>query len=49
MTDVVERLAALRIVPVLTASVAGEAERACHAVLAGGLSIVEALRDWGPA
>jgi 2-dehydro-3-deoxyphosphogluconate aldolase / (4S)-4-hydroxy-2-oxoglutarate aldolase len=41
MTDVVERLAALRIVPVLTASDADEAERACRALLAAGLSIVE--------
>ena len=41
MTDVVERLAALRIVPVLTARDADEAERACHALLAGGLSVVE--------
>ncbi len=41
MSDVVERLAALRIVPVLTASDADEAERACHALLAGGLSVVE--------
>ena len=37
MSDVVERLAALRIVPVLTASDADEAEHACQALLAGGL------------
>ena len=41
MSDVVERLAALRIVPVLTARDADEAERACQALLAGGLSVVE--------
>jgi 2-dehydro-3-deoxyphosphogluconate aldolase/(4S)-4-hydroxy-2-oxoglutarate aldolase len=41
MNDVVERLGALRIVPVLTARDAGEAEAACHALLAGGLSVVE--------
>ncbi len=41
MSDVVEKLAALRIVPVLTASDADEAEHACHALLAGGLSVVE--------
>ena len=41
MSEVVERLAALRIVPVLTASDADEAERACHALLEGGLSVVE--------
>lgn len=41
MSDVVERLAALRIVPVLTVRDADEAERACQALLAGGLSVVE--------
>ena len=41
MSDVVEKLAALRIVPVLTASDADEAEQACLALLEGGLSIVE--------
>lgn len=41
MTDVLERLAALRVVPVLTARDAGEAEAACHALHAGGLSVVE--------
>jgi 2-dehydro-3-deoxyphosphogluconate aldolase/(4S)-4-hydroxy-2-oxoglutarate aldolase len=41
MNDVVERLGALRIVPVLTARDAVEAEAACHALLAGGLSVVE--------
>jgi hypothetical protein len=32
MSDVVEKVAALRIVPVLTASDPDEAERACHDV-----------------
>ena len=41
VTEVVERLAALRVVPVLTATDADEAERACEALLAGGLSAVE--------
>lgn len=41
MNDVVDRIAASRIVPVLTASEADEAERACEALLAGGLTSVE--------
>ena len=41
MSDVVDRLGASRIVPVLTAADAGEAERACEALLAGGLTCVE--------
>jgi 2-dehydro-3-deoxyphosphogluconate aldolase/(4S)-4-hydroxy-2-oxoglutarate aldolase len=41
VSDVVDRLAASRIVPVLTAENADEAERACDALLAGGLSCVE--------
>jgi len=41
MSEVVDRLAASRIVPVLTAENADEAERACDALLAGGLSCVE--------
>lgn len=41
MSDVLERLARLRIVPVLTAADADVAERTCHALLAGGLSVVE--------
>jgi 2-dehydro-3-deoxyphosphogluconate aldolase / (4S)-4-hydroxy-2-oxoglutarate aldolase len=41
MSAVFDRLAKLRIIPVLTAADAGEAERACHALLAGGLSAVE--------
>lgn len=41
MSDVVERLAELRVVPVLTAIDADEAERACRALLAGGLPAVE--------
>jgi 2-dehydro-3-deoxyphosphogluconate aldolase/(4S)-4-hydroxy-2-oxoglutarate aldolase len=41
MSDVVDRLAAARIVPVLTAADADEAERACGALLAGGLTCVE--------
>lgn len=41
MTEVLDRLAALRVVPVLTATDADEAERACEALLAGGLSAVE--------
>jgi 2-dehydro-3-deoxyphosphogluconate aldolase/(4S)-4-hydroxy-2-oxoglutarate aldolase len=41
MSDVVDRLAAARIVPVLTAADAAEAERACEALLAGGLRSVE--------
>lgn len=41
MSEVVDRLAALRVVPVLTAASAEEATRACEALLAGGLSAVE--------
>jgi 2-dehydro-3-deoxyphosphogluconate aldolase/(4S)-4-hydroxy-2-oxoglutarate aldolase len=41
MSDVLDRLAALRVVPVLTAEDADEAERACEALLAGGLTAVE--------
>ena len=41
MSDVVERLAVSRIVPVLTAADADEADRACEALLAGGLTSVE--------
>jgi 2-dehydro-3-deoxyphosphogluconate aldolase/(4S)-4-hydroxy-2-oxoglutarate aldolase len=41
VSDVVDRFAALRIVPVLTAANADEAERACDALLAGGLTCVE--------
>jgi 2-dehydro-3-deoxyphosphogluconate aldolase/(4S)-4-hydroxy-2-oxoglutarate aldolase len=41
VSDVFEQLAAVRIVPVLTAGHADEAERACHALLAGGLAAVE--------
>jgi 2-dehydro-3-deoxyphosphogluconate aldolase / (4S)-4-hydroxy-2-oxoglutarate aldolase len=41
MSDVVDRLASARIVPVLTAADADEAERACEALLAGGLTCVE--------
>jgi 2-dehydro-3-deoxyphosphogluconate aldolase/(4S)-4-hydroxy-2-oxoglutarate aldolase len=41
MSDVLDRLAELRIVPVLTAADADQAERACEALLAGGLSAVE--------
>jgi 2-dehydro-3-deoxyphosphogluconate aldolase / (4S)-4-hydroxy-2-oxoglutarate aldolase len=41
VSDVLEQLAAVRIVPVLTAADADEAERACHALLAGGLAAVE--------
>lgn len=41
MRDVLEQLAALRIVPVLTARDPDEAERASHALLAGGLPAVE--------
>jgi 2-dehydro-3-deoxyphosphogluconate aldolase/(4S)-4-hydroxy-2-oxoglutarate aldolase len=41
MSDAVDRLAELRIVPVLTARDAEEAVRACQALLAGGLSAVE--------
>jgi 2-dehydro-3-deoxyphosphogluconate aldolase/(4S)-4-hydroxy-2-oxoglutarate aldolase len=41
VTEVLDRLAALRVVPVLTATDADEAERACEALLAGGLSAVE--------
>jgi 2-dehydro-3-deoxyphosphogluconate aldolase / (4S)-4-hydroxy-2-oxoglutarate aldolase len=41
VSDVVDRLAASRIVPVLTADNADEAERACDALLAGGLTCVE--------
>jgi 2-dehydro-3-deoxyphosphogluconate aldolase / (4S)-4-hydroxy-2-oxoglutarate aldolase len=41
VSDVLEQLAAVRIVPVLTAGDADEAERACRALLAGGLAAVE--------
>jgi 2-dehydro-3-deoxyphosphogluconate aldolase/(4S)-4-hydroxy-2-oxoglutarate aldolase len=41
VSDAFERLAAARIVPVLTASDADVAERACHALLAAGLPVVE--------
>jgi len=41
VSEVLDRLAELRIVPVLTAADPDEAERACHALLAGGLSVVE--------
>ena len=41
MSDVVDRLAASRIVAVLTAADADEAERAGEALLAGGLTSVE--------
>jgi len=41
MSDVIERLAAVRIVPVLTAMDADQAEHACRALLAGGLSAIE--------
>jgi 2-dehydro-3-deoxyphosphogluconate aldolase / (4S)-4-hydroxy-2-oxoglutarate aldolase len=41
MSDVLEQLAAVRIVPVLTAGDADEAERTCQALLAGGLAAVE--------
>jgi 2-dehydro-3-deoxyphosphogluconate aldolase/(4S)-4-hydroxy-2-oxoglutarate aldolase len=41
VSDVLEQLAAVRIVPVLTARDADEAERACRALLAGGLAAVE--------
>lgn len=41
MSDVVDRLASSRVVPVLTAHDADEAERACEALVAGGLPVVE--------
>jgi 2-dehydro-3-deoxyphosphogluconate aldolase / (4S)-4-hydroxy-2-oxoglutarate aldolase len=41
MTDVLDRLAELRVVPVLTATDADQAERACRALVAGGLPAVE--------
>ena len=41
MSRAFDRIGELRIVPVLTALDADEAERACHALLAGGLSVVE--------
>jgi 2-dehydro-3-deoxyphosphogluconate aldolase/(4S)-4-hydroxy-2-oxoglutarate aldolase len=41
VSDVLEQLAAVRIIPVLTAVDAEEAERACQALLAGGLAVVE--------
>ena len=41
MNDALDRLAESRIVPVLTAADADEAERACHALVAGGLPVVE--------
>jgi 2-dehydro-3-deoxyphosphogluconate aldolase/(4S)-4-hydroxy-2-oxoglutarate aldolase len=41
VSDALDRLAALRVVPVLTAEDPDEAERACEALLAGGLTAVE--------
>jgi 2-dehydro-3-deoxyphosphogluconate aldolase / (4S)-4-hydroxy-2-oxoglutarate aldolase len=41
MSDVLEQLRATRVVPVLTAADADEAERACEALLAGGIPVVE--------
>jgi 2-dehydro-3-deoxyphosphogluconate aldolase/(4S)-4-hydroxy-2-oxoglutarate aldolase len=41
MSDVVDRLAAARVIPVLTTHDADEAERACEALVAGGLPVVE--------
>ena len=41
MNAVLEQLGTARVVPVLTVSAAAEAERACHALLAGGLPVVE--------
>jgi 2-dehydro-3-deoxyphosphogluconate aldolase/(4S)-4-hydroxy-2-oxoglutarate aldolase len=41
VSDALERLATSRVIPVLTASDADEAERACRALFAGGLSVVE--------
>jgi 2-dehydro-3-deoxyphosphogluconate aldolase / (4S)-4-hydroxy-2-oxoglutarate aldolase len=41
VSDVLEQLGAVRVVPVLTANDAEEAERACAALLAGGLGAVE--------
>ena len=41
MSDVFERIGATRIVPVLTVADTDEAERACQALLAGGVSVVE--------
>jgi 2-dehydro-3-deoxyphosphogluconate aldolase/(4S)-4-hydroxy-2-oxoglutarate aldolase len=41
MSDVLDRLGALGVVPVLTAENADEAERACEALLSGGLTAVE--------
>lgn len=41
MSDVLEQLGGNRVVPVLTAADADQAERACRALLAGGLSVVE--------
>jgi 2-dehydro-3-deoxyphosphogluconate aldolase/(4S)-4-hydroxy-2-oxoglutarate aldolase len=41
VSEVRDRLAELRVVPVLTAADAEAAERACRALLAGGLSTVE--------
>ena len=41
MSDVFDRLEAARVVPVLTASDADEAARACEALVAGGLPVVE--------
>jgi 2-dehydro-3-deoxyphosphogluconate aldolase/(4S)-4-hydroxy-2-oxoglutarate aldolase len=41
VSDVLERLAVVRVVCVLTVSDADDAERACRALLAGGLTAVE--------
>jgi 2-dehydro-3-deoxyphosphogluconate aldolase/(4S)-4-hydroxy-2-oxoglutarate aldolase len=41
VSDVLERIGELRVVPVLTATDADAAERACRALLAGGLTAVE--------
>jgi 2-dehydro-3-deoxyphosphogluconate aldolase/(4S)-4-hydroxy-2-oxoglutarate aldolase len=41
VSEVLERLEALRVVPVLTVADVDEAEHACRALLAGGLDVVE--------
>jgi len=41
MNSPLEQLGNARVVPVLTAESAEDAERACHALLAGGISVVE--------
>jgi 2-dehydro-3-deoxyphosphogluconate aldolase/(4S)-4-hydroxy-2-oxoglutarate aldolase len=49
VSDAFERLAAARVVPVLTAGDADEAEQVCRALVAGGLPVVEITFRTGAA